>query len=86
VNNSKRSKPGQSEHTGSAALSRDDVIDVSRTPAYERTFVTTLGSVVGAAGIALLVPVVIILIGIPVALSVRGVAAATSWLLSLIGG
>lgn len=86
MNNSKPSMAGQSEHTSSAALSRNDVIDVSRTPAYQRTFVKTLVSVTGAAGIALLVPVVIILIGIPVALSVRGVAAATSWLFSLIGG
>jgi hypothetical protein len=37
-----------------------------------------------AAGIALLVPLVILLIGTPISLAVRGVVAAASWKLALI--
>lgn len=43
-------------------------------------------SLAGAAGIALLVPLVILLIGMPIALAVRGVVEAGSWLLALIFG
>jgi hypothetical protein len=39
-----------------------------------------LVSLAGAAGIALLVPLVILLIGLPIALSVRGVLELFSWL------
>jgi hypothetical protein len=43
-------------------------------------------SLAGAAGIALLVPFVILLIGTPIALGVRGVIEAASWLVALIFG
>lgn len=43
-------------------------------------------SLAGAAGIALLVPLVILLIGMPIALAVRGVVEAGRWLLALIFG
>jgi hypothetical protein len=62
------------------------VIDVSRPVTDERTFLKGLVSLAGAAGIALLVPFVILLIGMPIALAVRGFAEAASWLLALIFG
>jgi hypothetical protein len=40
----------------------------------------------GAAGIALLVPFAILLIGLPIALVVRGIAEAIGWLLARIVG
>jgi hypothetical protein len=44
-------------------------------------------SLAGAAGIALLVlPFVILLIGTPIALGIRGVIEAASWLVALIFG
>jgi hypothetical protein len=69
-----------------AALARENVIDVSRPAANERTFLKGLISLAGAAGIALLVPFVILLIGTPIALGVRGVIEAASWLVALIFG
>ena len=56
-----------------------DVIDVSTPAADGRTFLKDLVSLAGAAGIALLVPFVILLIGMPVALAVGGVVKAASW-------
>jgi hypothetical protein len=66
-----------------AGLVRETVIDVSR-PTYRRTFLKGVLALAGAAGIALLVPFVILLIGLPIALAVRGVVEAASWLLALI--
>jgi hypothetical protein len=43
-------------------------------------------SFAGAAGIALLVPLAILLVGLPIALAVRGVVEAISWLGALIFG
>ena len=68
------------------ALAREDVIDVSRPVTNGRNFLKSLVSLAGAAGIALLVPFVILLIGMPIALAVRGFAEAASWLLALIFG
>ena len=62
-----------------------DVIDVSL-PRTERTFLQALASLAGAAGIALLVPFVILLIGLPVALVIRGIAETIGWLLVRIAG
>ncbi|MGH8635814.1 MAG: hypothetical protein ACREUZ_01620 [Burkholderiales bacterium] len=60
-----------------------NIIDVSRTHG-ERTFFQALISFAGAASIALLVPFVILLIGLPIALSVRGGVEALGWILSLV--
>ena len=49
-------------------------------------FVKGLVSLAAAAGIALLAPLVILLIGTPIALAVRGVVAAASWVLALMFG
>jgi hypothetical protein len=69
-----------------SALARKNVIDVFRPATNERTFLKGLISLAGAAGIALLVPFVILLIGTPIALGVRGVIEAASWLVALIFG
>jgi hypothetical protein len=73
-------------HDGRAALVRENVIDVSTQATAARTFLNGMVSLAGAAGIALLVPLVILLIGMPIALAARGVAEAASWLLALIFG
>jgi hypothetical protein len=52
----------------------------------ERPFLRGLVSLLGAAGIALLVPFVILLVGLPVALVVRGLAEAIAWLVARIVG
>jgi hypothetical protein len=73
-------------HDSRVVLVSEDVIDVSQ-PATDRgTFVKGLVSLAAAAGIALLVPLVILLIGTPIALALRGVVAAVSWMLALILG
>jgi hypothetical protein len=68
------------------ALVSEDVIDVSRPATNGGTFGKGLVSLAAAAGIALLVPLIILLIGTPIALAVQGVVAATSWVLALIFG
>ena len=70
----------------SPAVVRGDVVDVSRPATDGRTFLKGLVSLAGAAGMVLLVPFVILLIGMPIALAVRGVVEAASWLLALIFG
>lgn len=69
-----------------AAVVREDVIDVSRPATAGRTFLEGLVSLAGAAGIALLVPFAILLIGMPIALAVHGVVEAASWLLAVLFG
>ena len=46
-------------------------------------FVRGLLSLGGATGIALFVPVAILLVGLPVVLAVRGLLAVSSWLLGI---
>ena len=58
-----------------------DVVDVSRPTRGGRTFLQGLVSLAGAAGIALAVPFVILLIGMPIALAVRGLLEAVGWVL-----
>ena len=65
---------------------RIDILDVSLPPDTGRPFLRALASLAGAAGIALLVPFVILLVGLPVALVVRGIAEAIGWLLARIVG
>jgi hypothetical protein len=71
---------------GLAVALNANVIGVRRPAADGRTFLKSLVSLAGAAGIALLVPFVILLIGLPIALSVRGVVEALSWLIGLVFG
>jgi hypothetical protein len=62
------------------------MIDVSRPAADGRTFLKGLVSLAGAGGIALLVPFVVLMIGMPIALAVGGVVEAAGWLIGLIFG
>lgn len=79
---------GLEPHTGSSETIADassragasDVMDVSRPSSGDRTLLQSLVSLAGAAGIALLVPFVILLVGLPVALTVRGLLEAIGWL------
>ena len=57
-----------------------DILDVSRPSSGERTFLQGVVSLAGAAGIALLVPFAILLVGLPVVLAVRGVLEVIGWL------
>jgi hypothetical protein len=57
-----------------------DIMDVSRPSSGDRRFLQGLVSLAGAAGIALLVPFLILLVGLPVALAVRGLLEAIGWL------
>ena len=56
-----------------------DIIDVSR-PNAERTFLQAVVSFAGAGAISLTVPFVILLIGLPFALAIRGLLEAIDWL------
>lgn len=69
-----------------AALVRENATGPSKPATDGRTFVKGLTSLAGATGIALLVPLVILLIGTPIALAARGVVEAASWLLAQIFG
>ena len=68
---------------GLARPAPEGVIDVSR-PTNRRTFAQGLASLLGAASLSLLVPVVVLAIGLPVALGVRGLLELTDWLLALV--
>jgi hypothetical protein len=57
-----------------------DVVAVPRPAHAARTFLQALVSLFGAAGLALLMGVAILLIGLPIALVVRGVLEAVGWL------
>jgi hypothetical protein len=83
--------PGGTAHVASpsqAAADRGshafvaDVLAVSRSQS-ERTFLQALISLAGAAGIALLVPFVILLFGAPIVLAIRGIFELIVWILSL---
>jgi hypothetical protein len=71
---------------GPAAVVSGSITDVPRANGGGRTLIQSLLSLAGAVGIALLVPFVILLVGLPVALAVRGTVEAFSWLLALIVG
>jgi hypothetical protein len=65
---------------------KSHVLDGSLPRHKERPFLRRLVSLTGAAGIALLVPFVILLVGLPIVLVVRGAAEAVAWLLARIVG
>ena len=60
------------------------VIDVSRPARSKRTFAQALVSLIGAVGLALLVPFAMLAVGIPVALGIRGLLEVTEWLLAIL--
>ena len=61
-------------------LVRIEILDVPLPPDTRRLFLRAMASLAGAAGIALLAPFAILLLGLPVALVVRGIAEAIGWL------
>jgi hypothetical protein len=63
---------------------RTDVIDVSRPADSERTLTKALASLVGAVGLALLVPFAILAISAPIALSISGVLQLADRLLAIV--
>jgi hypothetical protein len=66
------------DHRGSPRI---DILDDPVKCDTGRPFLRAMASLAGAAGIALLFPFGILLVGLPVALVVRGVAEAIGWLL-----
>jgi hypothetical protein len=62
-----------------------DTTYVAQRTSGERTLRQILASLAGATGVVLLVPFAILLVGLPVALAVRGVLEAIQWLLGVIG-
>ena len=73
-------RPGaKSDHREAGRI---DILDVSLPPDTRRPFLRALASLAGAAGIALLFPFAILLVGLPVALVVRGIAEAVGWLVA----
>jgi hypothetical protein len=73
-------EPSESMAGTAARTGASGIIDVSRRSGADRTFLQGLVSLAGAAGIALLVPVAILLVGLPIALSIRGVLELFGWL------
>ena len=58
------------------------MVDLSRTASDRPTLANGLKSLAAAVGVALLVPFIMLLIGLPIVLAVRAVATALSWLLA----
>jgi hypothetical protein len=69
-----------------SAVSTPGVIDLSRPYGAERTLLQALTSVLGAVGLALLVPLAILLVGLPIVLAVRGLVELVAWLFRAISG
>ena len=83
VLNSPEAAEPEAEGSGRTAkaavlIGTSDFIDVSRPRRRDRTPVQILRSLAGVAGIASLVPFAILLVGVPVALSVRAVCSTCS--------
>ena len=81
---------GDSADDGRLSAARDEttapgVIDVSRPRRSERTLLQALVSLAGAGSIALLVPFAILVVGLPIALAVRGLLEVFAWLFPAIG-
>ena len=58
------------------------VLDVSAVRRVDRTFIDGIVSLAAASGLVLLVPFAILLVGVPIALLVRGLLEAFGWLLA----
>jgi hypothetical protein len=74
----KRSVAGSPGRPGASGIT-----EVSGLIGAERTFLDGLVSLTGATGIALLVPFGILLVGLPIALAVRGVLELFGWLFAV---
>ena len=63
-----------------------NIVDVSLPAVQRRTLLAGSVSLAAASGVAVLAPFAILLIGLPFALSFRGVVEAANWLLALVSG
>ena len=77
-----REPAGPAPTGGRVAAGAIDVLDVSL-PRRPRTFVQPLVSLLGATGLALMVPFVILLIGLPFVLMLRGLLHAIAWVFGI---
>ena len=59
-------------------------IDVTQAEASGPTLVQAIGSVLGAGGLALVVPFAILLVGIPIAIAVRAAVEVAQWVAALL--
>jgi hypothetical protein len=75
-------EPGPAKDAG-RILPMADVIDVSRLAHGDRAFLQALVSMLGAAGIAVLMGVAILVMALPIALAVRGLLEAIGWLFAV---
>jgi hypothetical protein len=69
--------PGAIAESGERDAS--NVIDTSLSASAGRTLLQGLATLAGTAGLALLVPIAILIVGTPFALAVRGVLEAIGW-------
>jgi hypothetical protein len=75
------------QHNTSAATNEGrptDAMNSSRTPSSGPTLVDAVASIAAVGVLALLVPFVILAVGTPVALAVRGLVGLGEWILSFI--
>jgi hypothetical protein len=75
---------GIDEGTDAADAPTVDVIDVSRQRQPERTFARALVSLLAAAGLSVLAPLVVFSAGAALSLGVRGSIGAAEWLLTVL--
>ena len=75
--------PARHGIAGTLSTSGDLAHDGSRRSRPKRTLGQGFRSLAGAIGIALLFPVAILIVGVPIALAVRLVAEAVAWLTAL---
>ena len=71
-------------HDNTNEVRASDVTDVSRPTHSKRTFGQALVSLIGAAGLSLLVPFAVLAVAIPVALGIRGLLEVTKWFLAVV--
>lgn len=79
-----RPAPDIARRAADTGTAQSDVTDVSRSTHSQRTFAQAGASLIGAAGLALLLPVAILAVGTPVALGARALIEAAEWLLAII--
>lgn len=62
----------------------NDVVILGSGSRGQRTLIQSLATLAGAIGVALLVPVAILAVGLPVVLLVRGIVEAITWLTTFV--
>jgi hypothetical protein len=71
-------------HAGGTEIGDSATTGVPGPDINRRTLVHSLVSLTGAVGVALLMPIAILLIGLPIAISIRAMRKAISWIAELI--